>query len=492
MSSSGQLDTTPNEDELWREIGGHFESFTQVVCEFIDNSKANYDANSQPSRSVHIQIDEVGTDRIHVQIEDQGTGIEDLEAALRLGDKSIAQSPLNEHGFGLKHALASGNPENDNWAIYTNTEEEVTNGEYRVVSHPYSFDMSFQNLTVGQEQWPGVFTGSGTLVEFECSRSFFDTVHQGVPGSVQNLDTALDYLAEDLGYIYSLNIREGDLSITIDSNYPYSESVESVYPTFRGHYSPGKDSEERDLGAGDITIEYEFGEMDNMAYKKYYNRSMSTSGIEVRINGRLLEDNLFSEVWDKEEHPLYNHFIGIINLESDDRSKLPKTKTAKNGIQSGDQKLNELFQWIRNTLPQPPQETTNQVTESDLLDKLKTYKENHIPSPSKHIEREFDVFTNIDSAVPADLYVFDGTNTHIYEGKKDKAGIDGVYQLLMYWDGAVKDGLDPDKGILIASEFSRGAEQMIQELNSQTDANGNSYNFTTAIWDDEDVEYPPS
>lgn len=492
MSPSQQMDTTPNEDELWREIGGHFETFTQVACEFIDNSKANYDGNDRPSQSIHIALEEKSDGRMLVQIEDQGTGIDNLEAALRLGDKSHRDSPLNEHGFGLKHALASGNPDNDNWAIYTRNKSEVNSGQYRVVSNPYRFDMSYDSESVQNQNWPGVYNGSGTLVQFKCTRSFFDTVHQGVPGQVQRLDTAIDYLVEDLGYIYSKNISDGDVSITVESSSAsYSETVTAVTPSINGRYSPGNGTETRDLGGGDVDIYYEFGEMDKSDYKKYYKRSMSTSGVEIRMNGRLIEDNLFSEIWDKERHPLFNHFIGLINLESDDTDRLPATKTAKNGIRSGDEKLAELYQWIRNTLPKPPKETTDQVTENDLLDMLQEYKQNHIPSPSKRVEREFDLFTNISSAVPADLYVYDGTNTHLYEGKKDTAGIDGVYQLMMYWDGAVKDGLDPDKGILIASDFSQGARDMISEINRRTDANGNSYNFEVKNWQDENVNYPP-
>ena len=50
---------------------------------------------------------------VTLSIEDSGTGIKKLNEAFTLGSCAAAESPLNEHGFGLKHALASANPKND-------------------------------------------------------------------------------------------------------------------------------------------------------------------------------------------------------------------------------------------------------------------------------------------------------------------------------------------------------------------------------------------
>src|SRR5918911_5267749 len=107
------MDTTPHARDLWQGIAGHFDSFSQVMCEFIDNSVSNFEGENIPNKSVHINLEEVGRNRIKVQVEDNGTGIEDFQPVIRLGDKSARQTPLNEHGFGLKHALATANPQNN-------------------------------------------------------------------------------------------------------------------------------------------------------------------------------------------------------------------------------------------------------------------------------------------------------------------------------------------------------------------------------------------
>ncbi len=103
------MDTTPFAKDLWEGIAGHFDSFSQVVCEFIDNSISNFEGRNIPNKTVHINIDELGNDRLNVEIEDNGTGISEYQPAIRLGDKSVRQTPLNEHGFGLKHAPPRAN-----------------------------------------------------------------------------------------------------------------------------------------------------------------------------------------------------------------------------------------------------------------------------------------------------------------------------------------------------------------------------------------------
>lgn len=243
------------------------------------------------------------------------------------------------------------------------------------------------------------------------------------------------------------------------------------------------------MGSGEVEIDYEFGEMNESDYVKYYKRNMATSGVEIRVNGRVLATNLFPQIWRMERHNAYNHFLAIIDLNSDELERLPKTRTAKNGIRSGDEKLEKLFEWIRRIHPSPTKKLTGSISERELVRDLADQKEAHLPESSR-IETEFDVFESIDSPVPVDLYVFDGVEVSIYEAKKNTAGVQSVYQLLMYWDGAVVDGNPPNQGILIASDFAPGVEILLEELNSQTDNEGNEYNFVTKTWRDERVPYP--
>ena len=115
------MNTTPLAQDLWDGIAGQFDSISQVLCEFIDNSISNFEAGKIANKTVCINIDKKNTGMVKFTVEDNGSGIEDFEPVFKLGNKTIRQTPLNEHGFGLKHALATANPSNDTWRIYSSS-----------------------------------------------------------------------------------------------------------------------------------------------------------------------------------------------------------------------------------------------------------------------------------------------------------------------------------------------------------------------------------
>ena len=484
------MNTTPSAQDLWHGIAGHFDSITQVLCEFIDNSVSNFEGNNVPTKTILLDFEQQKSGDSKIQIEDTGTGLENLEPVMRLGDRTVRETPLNEHGFGLKHALASANPDNDKWKIFTRTEDEFKKGKCRVVEAPYKYDLESKELP--SDKWPGGFHGTGTIIQFVCSEMMFNTIRKGVKGKA-GFERCLDYLREELGYVYAGVIEKGKATITVASKaIKYSKAVEAVKPQWAGYYDPKSGSVELDLGGGKLIVEYIFGEMKESTYVKHYKRNMATSGVEIRINGRVLASRLFQEIWDIEPHPSYNHFLVTINLVSDKRDALPRTRTSKNGIRSGDEKLEALFAWIRKTHTTPEKRLAGAVSEDELVKELAKQKEKHIRSKQKSIQTEFSVFTKVGSPVDADLYVFDGHEVVLYEAKKDRADVQNLYQLLMYWDGAVSDGIKPDEGILIASDFSTGVKPVMDQLNSRKDENGNNYNFSCKRWSDEGVDYPES
>lgn len=153
--------------------------------------------------------------------------------------------------------------------------------------------------------------------------------------------------------------------------------------------------------------------------------------------------------------------------------------------------MEKLYGWIRSVHPTPEKKTSGAVRETELVKELAEYKITHIRAADKHIETSFKVFNTIDTdGAVADLYVFDGLGVVLYEAKKDKAMIQDLYQLRMYWDGAVTDGIVPAEGILLASEFSNGIDLIISTFNTMKDARGNNYKFSKKTWADERIDYP--
>jgi hypothetical protein len=479
------IDTTPIAHDLWEGIGGHFDSLTQVLAEFVDNAAANFRGHGPPLKNVFVSIRE-DEDAVRVSVEDTGIGIQDLEVAFRLGDRSRQDSPLSAHGFGLKHALATADPENANWRVATRTEEDLQRGAYRELRAPYSFQMDVAEEPT--QAWPGQHNGTGTYVEFFCSRRLFDSITLGVPGA-QGFDRTIEYLVEDLGFIYCDIMMDGFLNIAVNSR-----PVATVEPVWEENYPPGHNFVDHPfscLHGRTIHIEYHFGEMRDGQYLRRYRRNLRESGVELRLNGRAIEHGLFAEIWGLEKHGDYNHFLAKINLQDDDISVLPKTRTSKNGFREGDPVLGELFDWIRTVMPEPPRELTSRSSEKRLVEQLMDILNSVLPAADKIVTDEKRVFSTTGNPPRADIYVYDGHEVTIYEAKKDTANVQDLYQLLMDWDGLVHDGITPGRGILIASQFAPGVDAIMSMLNARHDEAGNAYVFGKATWREKQVPYPP-
>lgn len=85
------VDVTPEADSFWATQGHHFDSFTQAVNEFIDNSIANFAANADLANpTVVVEINETEDEgAVRLRILDSGTGIQDIGVAFRVGDRSL-------------------------------------------------------------------------------------------------------------------------------------------------------------------------------------------------------------------------------------------------------------------------------------------------------------------------------------------------------------------------------------------------------------------
>jgi len=92
------MNTTPSAQDLWEGIAGHFDSISQVLCEFIDNSISNFEAKKVPTKTVQLRLEQQKDGSVKVEIEDTGAGMPHLEPVMRLGDRTVRETPLNEHG----------------------------------------------------------------------------------------------------------------------------------------------------------------------------------------------------------------------------------------------------------------------------------------------------------------------------------------------------------------------------------------------------------
>lgn len=270
----------PTADELWRGIGGHFDSLTQIINEMIDDSISAFVAE-ETAGEIIVSLTELPNNDVKITIEDSGCGMAKLDDVFRLGSQAASMSPLNEHGFGLKHALASVDVSNTSWAVYTRTKEDFSKGVYKKISAPYK-TKDFTAL-VCDDAWPGKLTGTGTVVQFICPRVMYNTLGKGIREVMTNNFISLaDILCEDIGFFYSRLLKTEKVKISLNiTDIDGDKSLVLVAPLLPLWNSVKTGEANCDLGYGPVKIEYEYGrigkkparkQFDNATSYKYYTR----------------------------------------------------------------------------------------------------------------------------------------------------------------------------------------------------------------------------
>ena len=117
------LDNTPSGFALFQAIGGHYTSPAQAIEELVDNAISSIKANGGSGKVILCLTD--GGDYVDISVCDSGTGISNLGAALTISGCGGAQTPLNEHGCGLKNALSYLSEEAELWLLESRTKEDA-------------------------------------------------------------------------------------------------------------------------------------------------------------------------------------------------------------------------------------------------------------------------------------------------------------------------------------------------------------------------------
>lgn len=501
------IDNNIDANDLWKGIGGHFDSLNQIIHEIVDNSISNFSCNPNlPHHTILIKID---TDKhgkgVKIKIEDTGSGISNINSAFTLGDKSSQQTPLNEHGFGLKHALASANPSNNKWSVYTRTQGLVNVKRVKQIHAPFKLNnFNAQIIDFSADTYPSVLgnIGTGTIIEFTTSVQMYRSL--GKYGAKDPLSIAL-YLKEDLGFIYSGIIKDSIAEIQIIVDSADKLIVNAIEPWIEKTIHPGEATEVVDLGllagldeTGKVQLNYEFNVIKNREVTKdeekvvYYHANMKSSGVEIRLNGRMIKNNLLTEIWENvDQHNRFNNFLVRINLVSNNKDSLPSTRSSKNGFRQGDPKLMGLFNWIRKHCPSP-YENKNFRDEIHLFEELKNLKlkQKDFIDGILTVETNFKILKFSTENIKLDMYVAYSDKTIIYRGKKGVSTAYDLYQLKLYWDACVIDGIIPTQAILLAVEHNTTIKDLVAMNNSLLDALGHKYKFTLKQWIDEGIMYP--
>lgn len=488
---------------VWKGLGGH-QNFPQCIFELTDNGISSFDGNGTALEIITVQ-QLPDSSNIKVSIEDNGSGFKNINAAMSLGKTAKSGNLLNMYGMGIKQALASVNPTNDHWSICTRTKDDLENGSFRRIKAPYKSE-SFYGEIVDDEAWPGIGTGTGTIVTFVCDSSFFKTLTQPLTKVKDDFRTISDILFEEIGHTYSKLIEDGIVRFIYKVK-PYNKAEETyvidpLKPMWNIN-SLRNGCEVVDLGQGPFELKFKVGTIiklpdrkifDNSTSRIYYKEKVTSSGCEIRLNGRTICSNIFHDIWPQQRHNKYNKFLMIVDVVADDIDKLPPPQTTKINFIKGDSRLEKLYEWIRTIQMNPIGEKSREPIEIRLFKELAKQKEDDSKTKGNTCiinlgQPVFQSLGNGGNGVYADMYERDKSGVVIYEGKRCKSQPIAAYQLRMYWDGLVKDGIKTiKKGILIAASHSQNVINIIDYLNQLKDSNGNQYNFELKCWSDYGID----
>ena len=257
---------------------------------------------------------------------------------------------------------------------------------------------------------------------------------------------------------------------------------------------------EVELGGQVVPVIYVHGTLDKSKQEQlvqgnktryYYQCSQPTQGIDIRLGKRVIATAQLGEIWHKEDgasicrHNKYNDFVGELILPELPRGVLA-TLNNKTGIDRNDQDWDAVFEMLAEF---PPQENAASFNEDEL--KKKWMKILKAANPEDDVTSEISVWptgTRVD-------VVDKGANgkLDIYELKARKAEPKNLYQLRMYWDGLVLEGIQPTRGILLANGYSDSLQEMVRILNTLPTPNfpdgrpSAPYNFSLATHKDKQL-----
>ncbi|MFY1049576.1 ATP-binding protein [Apilactobacillus sp. 1-1-2] len=541
-----------NFDQKWKNAYANVVgNFNEAINEFLDNSISNLISSKFDDKRIDLKIYDIG-DKYTIQIRDSGTGIKISNLGhvfgYGVGDRTKKDTTMNDHGCGMKHALASLNKENDNWFFITKACKEDT---YIIVKHPYSEKLNcYRSNSLPEEIVDNdVEFKHGTLIQVNVDKlmlmssmskntadKYSSEANDNNESMGDSFDGVCSDLIEDIKYVYGPILEQKKVSIyfykkrnkdngdnkpnIINSplKVPNATLLESEIDKNKIHSYNGRKFvyakwDKNDFirlsdNADDSTIKIYFNyykidevDRDHNSYRKHYLGNEKTSGVEIRFNGRLMVDNLFTSIFNVATHNSYNHMIIQIDVVTDDINKLPLTKVNKNNILEGDSKYEGLKSFIRGKFNKSLA-MDNEYKENQLVKMLFENRQEMAEKAKKNNDEQYyyyssenDVQKNLlqgssGTKILCDLYEEYDDSIEIYEFKVKDLTEQDLYQLMMYIDLLMMNDSEllhgrKIKAKLIGKDKSDMVEDTIRYLRNIKRYNPNKVEIYQSNWDDE-------
>lgn len=459
--------------------------FHQCIGELVDNAIAAKIEDQKFLINIIFIKNEGDSKIVDVYIADncKGMGLELLKKGLQLGESATIESRLNEHGFGMKNALATMSGENGPWKIWTKASDEDT---IYSAEGPFSPEMYIRDDVPFPED-DFLPTDISTLIKVKVKLTFIQTV-QGRGAPSKDLSTLRDWLIEHLGVLYRGYLEQdpktfehnGVLVVSIGND---SLKVPPI-PVPLGNMNTNYIDVE--LGGNVCQLEYRYGTLDEVKRdslvrgkkaKFYYQKNIPTQGIDIRLGKRVIATRQFETIWKTEgnesqlsRHNNYNDFLGELIIPELPRGVLT-TVNNKTDFNLDDSDWVNIFNKLNDI--RPPKKIREK---SETALKKKWMNMLNATNPDDNISDEISVWP---TGTKIDVYrKTTDDKIIIYEMKVGTGAPIHLYQLKMYWDGLVINGAQPKEGILLVEDFNTNLEEMANQMNKLTPPNKSKpYNF---------------
>ena len=125
-----------------------------------------------------------------------------------------AQTPLNEHGYGLKNALSYLCEGVEVWLLESRTKEDAAADRYRCVSAPYAAIDRKMRAKVHQGNGATLHE-TGATIRVRCSKKKFESLKPATKRAKADFRQLCGYLEEELAYTYAAILAEGRITIGV-------------------------------------------------------------------------------------------------------------------------------------------------------------------------------------------------------------------------------------------------------------------------------------
>lgn len=326
-------------DKFWSGFSKQTIDFHHALGELVDNALSathrKRAGSGRETATIEITVEEQSSGLVRVQVADAGVGVEfapltgDDENIFNLGYVPSERGHLNEHGFGLKNALAlmtSGFRTNFEFLTKPHGVGKIYKVRGPIAEEMSVFEASEEDWTKDLEVLRGSL--SGVKIAVDVRPEYFASLYKR---GRKNMDILFERLGEHLGVMYAQFISKGhEIYLryrTKDAVDWTSRSIPAIQTPFLNNSEVVVDKRELkfELDGKEYAAIYVQGVLDQhkknsdevwpYPLKIYFQGSNARCGVSYIVRDRVLRTGVFREIWPQFAGDVsFNNFLGELHF----------------------------------------------------------------------------------------------------------------------------------------------------------------------------------